>query len=159
MSLHCKGHSSSSFSDTTSVDSTSSRSSSTEGARSRKTNTRQGHHHHSSLAPPTFASRSPSDRFTSKSYSSSPSSVVSSADEKETYSPSLSSKIAAIPSTKTKKKEAKNRSSTSENQKLKGERGCLDFDWSYRNVHSSGSSHGRKSIAGGSGPIGACVLM
>ena len=157
MSLHRKAHPSSSLSDTTSIGSTPSRSSSAESARFRNTKTRQGHHHHSSLAPPTFASRSQSDGFTSKSHSSSSSTVVSSSDETATYNPSLTSKIAAIPSAKTKK--AKSRSSISENDKFKGERSCLDFDWSYRNVHSSGSSHGRKSIAGGSGPVGACVLM
>lgn len=158
MSPHRKADPSSCLSDTTSIGSTPSRSSSAESARVRNTKTRQGHHHHSSLAPSTFVSRSQSDGFTSKSCSSSFSTVVSSENEKATYSPSLASKIAAIPSTKAKKK-AKSRSSTSENPKLKGERSCQDFDWSYRNVHSSGSTHGHKSIAGGSGPVGACVLM
>ena len=37
--------------------------------------------------------------------------------------------------------------------------GNLNLDWSYSNVYTSGSQHGRKTIGTGSGAPGACSLM
>ena len=158
MSFHRQLHSASSLSDTSSGESTSSRSSSTERASYPMATPSRTHHHHSASAPPSFATRIQSDRLTSKSSYPSSSTLVSSDDEKATSGPSPATKVAATHSTKPKKK-AKNPPSASKPDKLKVEGGCLDFDWSYHNVYSSGSSHGRKTIGGGSGSVGACALM
>ena len=158
MSLHRPTHSDSSLSDTNSSGSTPSRSSSSQRSNYPIIQTRRPQHHRSTPTPPSFASRVQPDKLTSKSWSPSSSTLVSSNDEKEASNPSPATKTPATTSSETKMK-TKNRSSASKHDKLKGERGCLDFDWSYRNVHSSGSSHGRKAIGGGSGPVGACVLM
>ncbi len=158
MSRHRQTHSNSSLSDTNSSGSAASRSSSSEHSSYPTVQSRHNHHHHTASGPPGFASHMHSHALTSKAFSPSSSTLVSSDDEKVASNPSPATKITATPSAETKKK-AKSRSSASKHEKSKGERGCLDFDWSYRNVHSSGSSHGRKAISGGGGPVGACVLM
>ncbi|KAF6230462.1 hypothetical protein HO133_004805 [Letharia lupina] len=161
MPLHRQTHSASSLSDTNSSGSTPSRSSSSE--RSSHPTVQQPprtHHHHLSVsAPPSFANRTQSDGLTSESSSPSSSTLVSS-DEKAPSNPSFATKTAAATLSPETKKMAKNRSSARQHDQLKGERSCLDLDWSYRNVYASASSHGRrKAIGGGSGSVGTCALM
>ncbi|KAF6240705.1 hypothetical protein HO173_001377 [Letharia columbiana] len=162
MPLHRQTHSASSLSDTNSSGSTPSRSSSSE--RSSHPSVQQPprtHHHQISVsAPPSFANRTQSDGLTSESSSPSSSTLVSSSDEKAPSNPSFATKTAAATLSPETKKTAKNRSSARQHDQLKGERSCLDFDWSYRNVYASASSHGRrKAIGGGSGSVGTCALM
>ncbi|CAD6583438.1 MAG: hypothetical protein ASARMPRED_001322 [Alectoria sarmentosa] len=155
MPFHRQPHSTFSLSDTNSCSSTPSRSSSTERASYPPAIPRRTHRHHSASAPPSLATRTHSDGFTSNPSSPSSTTLVPSDDEKAASSPSsLATKMAAAAtSTKTNKKAKPAR----KHCELEGERGCLNFDWSYRNVYSSASSHGRKAVGGGS--VGACVLM
>ncbi|CAF9935783.1 MAG: hypothetical protein ALECFALPRED_006551 [Alectoria fallacina] len=156
MPFHRQTHSIFSLSDTNSGGSTPSRSSSTERAGHPPAIPRRTHRHHSASARPGFPTRTQSDALTSTPSSPSSTTLVSSDDEHAASSPSLATEMAAATSTKTNKKAKP----ASNHGKLKGERGCLNFDWSYRNVYSSGSSHGRKAVGGGgSGSVGACVLM
>lgn len=158
MSLHRQAHSTPSISDTNASGSTSSRSASSERSSYPTAQPCRTHHHHSIPAPPNFASCMQSKGFTSGSFTPSSSTLVSSDNEKAASHSSLTTKIPATPSPETKRN-AKDRPSASKHNKLKGERGCLDLDWSYRNVYSSGSNHGRKAMGGGSGSVGPCVLM
>ena len=158
MSLHRENHLTSFLSDTNTGTSNPSRSSSSERSSYSIIQPRRTHHHHSDSAPRQLSTRMLSDGFTTDPFSPSSSTLVSSDDGKAASNPSLTAKLPTTPSTKTKKK-AKNHSSASKTHKLKEEKGCLALDWGYHNTYSSGSSHGRKAIGGGSGSVGACVLM
>ena len=158
MSLHRETHFPSSLSDTNSSTSDPSRSSSPERSSHSIIQPRRIHHHHSDSAPQKISSRTLSNGFTTDTFSPSSSTLVSSEDGKAASNPSLTAKLPTNHPTKTKKK-AKNSPSANQTHKLKEEKGCLALDWGYHNIYSSGSSHGRKAIGGGSGSVGACVLM
>lgn len=124
------------------------------------TRTPRHQHRHAHSAPATFASHrtnarsadlasGPSFHTSSSSSSSSVSSDEETQVDKST-NPPLNDAMKSTTPTK------KNRGN------LKPNRSCAkgpDFDWSYRNVYTTGSKHGRMTMGGGIGAPGGCSVM